>query len=318
MNLNKSRAARFTLTAAWQMIRTAAAGVRCTLWISVAAILATGFPAASAMLELKRQAVADGHFWRLLTGHLAHFGADHLLWDVMMFVALGSVCEWRWPRSTRIALLASAMAISLAVLIMAPGVQTYRGLSGIDSALFGLVAASLRREEDAKRSRLFSVLLWALLAGFAAKIGYELLTGTTFFVDSQTAGFVPVPLAHAVGFIVGVICSHLANPALVKMLKHVTPASALANSDTWAVRTPYPFWSSTSAVRRWAADTHTIAPTRMTLAPHGSLTCTLTSEKSFTADASIQAGLTRSVESSSAAQAVLRCKHPWTGMGRTE
>lgn len=184
-------------------IRAATHATPWTLLLSAAAILAAMSPAAMSLLEFARLAVAEGEIWRLLTGHLTHFGADHLLWDVAMFAALGGVCEHRWPRRTRITLVTSALAISLAIVPLAPEIDTYRGLSGLDSALFGLLATSLLRESDAQRGRLFTAALCLFLTGFVAKIGYELITGTTFFVDSTAAGFVPVPLAHAVGFVVG-------------------------------------------------------------------------------------------------------------------
>lgn len=33
-------------------------------------------------LEMNRAALAQGEFWRLYTGHLTHFSADHLKWDL--------------------------------------------------------------------------------------------------------------------------------------------------------------------------------------------------------------------------------------------
>jgi hypothetical protein len=44
----------------------------------------------------------------------------------------------------------------------------------------------------------------ALLLGFVGKLGYEVATGQALFVDIQASGMVPVPLAHAVGAVVGV------------------------------------------------------------------------------------------------------------------
>jgi rhomboid family GlyGly-CTERM serine protease len=188
----------------WQRLRGVAADVPWTLCLSAAAILAAASPAATDMLELDRTAASGGEVWRVFTCHVTHFGMDHLLWDVAMFVALGSVCELRWPRATRFVLLTSAVAIGWAVLCFSD-VATYRGLSGIDSALFGLVATSLLLDNDFRRGPLFAAGLWMLLVGFVAKVGYELWVGSTVFVDSQAAGFVPVPLAHAIGFCVGTV-----------------------------------------------------------------------------------------------------------------
>jgi hypothetical protein len=134
---------------------------------------------------------------------------NHLVWDLVMFVALCSVCERRWSRRTRLVLLASAAAIGAMVMGLAAEVEKYRGLSGLDSALFGLLAVSLLSEAGSRASRTLVACLWMLMGGFAGKVGYELASGSTFFVDSRAAGFVPVPLAHAVGFLAGAIVARL-------------------------------------------------------------------------------------------------------------
>jgi hypothetical protein len=48
------------------------------------------------------------------------------------------------------------------------------------------------------------IVLTSLLAtGFAAKVAYETCTSQTLFVDSSPLAEVPEPLAHAVGFAIG-------------------------------------------------------------------------------------------------------------------
>jgi rhomboid family GlyGly-CTERM serine protease len=187
----------------WEGILSAAFSAPYTLIISLAAILAAVSPIATSVLELARLPLAHGELWRLITGHVTHFGANHLLWDLAMFAALGYVCEVRWPHRTRATLLMAGFGISLAVVCLAPEFDVYRGLSGLDSALFGLLATSLLGDEKARPGHLLRTTLWLLLAGFAAKVGYEMVAATTFFVDSKAAGFIPVPLAHAVGFVAG-------------------------------------------------------------------------------------------------------------------
>ena len=43
-----------------------------------------------------------------------------------------------------------------------------------------------------------------MLAAFLGKVGYETATGTTLFVDSHAAGFIPLAIAHLVGGCAGV------------------------------------------------------------------------------------------------------------------
>ena len=160
---------------------------------------------ASELLEYRRGAIASGEFWRAITGHLTHWNADHLLWDAVMFAVLGALVE----RTSRRAFLAtcavSAAAISATLWFCRPGLELYRGLSGIDSALFVFQAGWLVREALRERRCVAALLPTVALAGFAAKIGYELATGATLFVDSAAAGFAPLPLAHVIGAAVGLL-----------------------------------------------------------------------------------------------------------------
>lgn len=169
-----------------------------TLAIAALAILAQLSPAVTAALEFSRAAIAQGEWWRFVTTHLTHFDANHLGWDAAVFLLLGAVCE-RESRQRFIAGLALAsVGISAAVWFWQPHFELYRGLSGLDCALFGLFAGSLLRKSERAAK-----LLGALgLAGVVAKCGAELAIGATLFATGS--GYAPVPLAHVVGAIAGV------------------------------------------------------------------------------------------------------------------
>jgi hypothetical protein len=82
-------------------------------------------------------------------------------------------------------------------------VTAYRGLSGIDSALFALLLWQERR------SRL--AILCAV--AFAAKIAFEVFAGATVFVARMGTDVVPVPIAHVAGAMTVVLgISPLPNP----------------------------------------------------------------------------------------------------------
>ena len=141
-------------------------------------------------------AVAAGELWRLFTAHLTHFTLDHLVLDVLAFLVLGIACERRSPRRTRWTLGLSALVISVGVLLIDPQMQRYRGLSGLDSALFALLFASMLRDSmlrDRERKGKARLLLWIPGILFLAKIGYEAVSGTAVFLDSSAAGFTPAP-----------------------------------------------------------------------------------------------------------------------------
>lgn len=170
-----------------------------TLSVSALAVLIHALPQANAWLQFDRAAIARGEIWRWLTGHLTHFGTNHLLWDVGVLVGLGWLCEQQSRARCVLAMAASAAVIPLAIWWWQPQFATYRGLSGIGSALFGLAAASqLRRPVPVAK------LVGALaLLGFAGKSALELTTGATVFAAG--ADYAPVPLAHVIGVVVGVI-----------------------------------------------------------------------------------------------------------------
>ena len=176
-----------------------------TWGIALTAVVVHFVPDAAQWLQYDRQALMAGAWWRGLTGHLVHWNTEHLMWDLLMFVVLGYLIErqshgrllWLW--------LGSAAAISAFVWFARPDVATYRGLSGIDTALFVYLAVML--VVDAVQHRQFGRGLSAgmLLTGLAGKLLFESATGGTMFVDSHAAGFGVLIEAHLLGALVGIL-----------------------------------------------------------------------------------------------------------------
>jgi hypothetical protein len=140
-------------------------------------------------LELQR----GGAAWRIATCHFTHFTYEQLAWDALVFLLLGILCARGNRGAFRATLLASIVIVPLAVLAFS-NVTTYRGLSGIDSALFALLLVSEWR-------RSWIVALCGV--AFAAKMVFEMKTGATIFVHSDA--FTAVPVAHIAGALVGAI-----------------------------------------------------------------------------------------------------------------
>ena len=174
-----------------------------SIGIGAAACLIALDPSVGQALAFDRVAIGQGEFYRLLTGHLVHWNRDHLFWDVLMFVVLSGMLELRSRFALCLTLVASAAAISASIWTAQPNVDVYRGLSGIDSALFTAVALTIWFDARARRDLLLANAALATLAALLAKIGWELATGTTLFVDSASAGFTPLPLVHLVGGVIG-------------------------------------------------------------------------------------------------------------------
>jgi hypothetical protein len=99
--------------------------------------------------------------------------------------------------------------------VAAAELQTYRGLSGLDSALYVTAAVNARTTLWSQQQRPWAVAAFVSIAALGAKVAYELTTGQTLFVDAASEGFVPVPLAHAAGAIAGLLA---ARPALSRYL----------------------------------------------------------------------------------------------------
>ncbi|MEX2114644.1 MAG: rhombosortase [Pirellulales bacterium] len=174
-----------------------------TILCAAIAVAASTVPQWSGWFTYDRGAILAGETWRFLTGHVTHWNVDHLVWDVAIFGILGAMVE-RHDRPTLLGLiLLSAAAISAATWLFHPQVEQYRGLSGLDSALFGFAVPMVFVAARSRRESGVMLFVAALAAGFVAKVGWEFATGKTLFVDSSAAGFVPLPLVHAVGALVG-------------------------------------------------------------------------------------------------------------------
>jgi rhomboid family GlyGly-CTERM serine protease len=172
-----------------------------SLALALPALLLALWPGAAARFEYDRVALASGELWRAITGHWTHWSVDHLVWDLAAFALLVWIGWRKGPRRLLLTLAASAVSISVAIWFVAGEITRYRGLSGIDSALFTFVALTVLKEELEHGRRGTAAAVALVLAGFAVKIVFELTTGATLFTDSSE--FVPLPLAHVVGGICG-------------------------------------------------------------------------------------------------------------------
>jgi rhomboid family GlyGly-CTERM serine protease len=173
------------------------------LLLAAPALLFTLVPAAAAWFEYDRGAIASGQLWRGITCHWTHWSVDHLVWDLVAFVLLVWIGWRKGAERLLVTLLLTVVSIPVAVWIVAGEITRYRGLSGIDSALFTLVALTVLSEElsEGRPRRALAVTL--VLAGFVGKIVFETTTGGTLFADSSD--FVPMPLAHVVGAVCGCV-----------------------------------------------------------------------------------------------------------------
>lgn len=175
-----------------------------TLFFAAFGLIVHASPTLTLVFEFDRTAIIRGEFWRLVTGHFTHFGADHLRWDVIAFIAFGSLVELRSRKRFLVCVGLAALGVSVGVGLFQPQFLNYRGLSGLDSALFGFVTADLLRAGWRERDHLAMGFTSLALAGFLAKSAYEISTGLTLFV-APSADFKSVPLAHLLGAVAGTL-----------------------------------------------------------------------------------------------------------------
>lgn len=179
-----------------------------SLLLSAAALVIAVIPGAAAVLQLDRAAVTDHHsVWQVVTCHWTHWSLSHLFWDVLAFAVLASLCERRNRIRFLTCLALAVPAIPVVLWFTESWMHTYRGLSGLDSAVFVLLAIGLLREALDRADRFEVVTVGLVLLAFVCKVGYEFAAGQTVFVDSEASGMVPVPMAHAIGALVGLMCA---------------------------------------------------------------------------------------------------------------
>ena len=146
-----------------------------------------------------------------------------------MFLVLGTMCERRNVAAFASCVLASATVISLAMLTGWPELSTYRGLSGIDTGLFALLAVNQAADARADGNRL---VMWGValaVLGLIAKTSFELLSEATIFVDHSAAAFVPVPWAHVAGAVVGCAVGLAAQALPWRIIEKNSPKRGLAH-----------------------------------------------------------------------------------------
>lgn len=145
--------------------------------------------AGRAALQYHRGLIAEGQWWRFLTGNLAHLGWYHWALNTLGMIVLVLLCPDRlsplvWAR--RLVLLGLGMTAGL--WFFAPDLRTYVGMSGVIHGFFvlGLMPQVLKKD----------LIAAGCLAYLLGKIGWEMFFGA------------PVSDAEAIGGMVAVE-SHL-------------------------------------------------------------------------------------------------------------
>src|SRR5580692_2625332 len=120
----------------------------------------------SELLRYDRGAIAAGGWWRLLTAHIVHLDAHHLVLNELGMVLMWSLfaqdydaVEWC------VIVLSGALAISSGLWWLSPRVAWYVGASGVLHSVMAAGAAKHLAQRSWDR--------WILVVGLCAKLAWE-------------------------------------------------------------------------------------------------------------------------------------------------
>ncbi len=168
-----------------------------TLALVGVALVFSLLPGVAQALEYDRlRVVSDGEWWRMLSGQLVHWNVRMALVDLAVVLLLGLWAEPRVPRATRVVLLAGLPVIGTGIHLGAPRLLTYRGTSGLATALFVLVVLVVASNGRGRVTRGLALVAVGLLA---LKLSWETWTGTGLFMGPLPDGVQVAPLAHLLG-----------------------------------------------------------------------------------------------------------------------
>jgi rhomboid family GlyGly-CTERM serine protease len=154
-------------------------------------------------LRYDREAIVTGGEWyRLVSGHLYHYDATHLGWNLAgvalvawLFVREYTLGQWL------VILVVSTVAVDVGFLVFEPQLAWYVGFSGV---LHGLAAAGLVRWWVRYRDAMTLVAS----AVFAGKLGWEHTVGPLPFT-AETLAIPVVHAAHTYGAVGGAVTAWL-------------------------------------------------------------------------------------------------------------
>jgi len=165
-----------------------------TLLLCGVAASVFSLPLVQTALVYNRTAIADGEFWRLITGNLVHLSTPHFLYDVTALLVAGALIEMHRYRHFAMLCLVSGALIGMTLYVAMPEIIVFGGLSGVVTA-----AVTYLCLHGVQQGGAWKWLCLLVLAGLVAKLGVEMAFGFSLTVGAGTQTFVPVPVSHAVG-----------------------------------------------------------------------------------------------------------------------
>ena len=166
-------------------------------------------PSLTDTFQFNRKEIFFFFFYLFITCHFTHWNYRHMVIDTLVFLALSYLCiSFSFKSRYSIVqyfcyLLIPSILISIAVLVFNPEIKFYRGLSGIDWALYFILMVQL-----------YFAAHWIWKTGaiimfflFSLMIIHQIISKHSLFVADMGEGIVTVPSAHIAGAISGIVCT---------------------------------------------------------------------------------------------------------------
>ncbi len=163
------------------------------LGFSVADLYFIAGPAAEGLV-FDRVAISNGEYYRLITAHFIHCDIEHLAWNLVAFIILGSIIEYHSIKLLLLTITTGIIGVDI-WLLYGSSLVYYCGLSGVLNGLLAMGVFLLWK--DTKHPMLLVVSIAAV-----AKLIIEMLTHDSIVTNILWA---PVPEAHAAGLIAVII-----------------------------------------------------------------------------------------------------------------
>lgn len=147
------------------------------------------------LLRYEREAIAQGEYWRLVTGHLVHGSWPHLFMNAMGLALIAGLFPDHYSlRQWLLIGLLSLVVIDAGFVLWEPQLQWYVGLSGVLHGALAAGAVAWWRHEPKRLALAMTVI-------FAGKLAWEQWRGAL-----PLSGDLPVVVdAHLYGALGGVI-----------------------------------------------------------------------------------------------------------------
>jgi rhomboid family GlyGly-CTERM serine protease len=146
-----------------------------------------------------RTAVAQGEWWRLITGHWMHSDGTHAFWNIGALILLGTLLEKQLQGRLVLALVIGTLGVNLWLWWGDGTLRYYCGLSGILNSLLAVGLVQLWYD-------LRQPLVWLIGLGAIAKIMVEISAGQALLTETAWPS---VPEAHAAGFLSGLLVGYV-------------------------------------------------------------------------------------------------------------